>query len=435
MDYLNKVMEMLKSTHSQFHAVEIAAKELSESGFAELMEGKPFPKLEPGKRYYVKRNQSSIIAFKVPLSKPRAIRVAAAHSDSPTFKIKPNPILASKNLAKVNVEPYGGALYSPWLDRALSFAGRIMVKTPKGIGSRLIDLDEDLMVIPSVCIHMKRDANESSSFNAAIDMVPIIGEHVEGLGIPSLLQDRNILKEDEELVSFDLSLYVRDEPKLVGLRKELLLAPRLDDLSSAYSGLLGFIEGEDKGDVDAFCIFDNEEVGSLTRQGANSTFLKDTLRRLCLAMGLTEDEMLSCIANGFLLSEDNAHANHPNHPELSDPTTDVRLNGGIVIKHNANQKYTTDAYSAALVKGISEKEGLPYQEYTNRSDLRGGSTLGNISNSEVSFRSADIGLAQLAMHSCNETMGAKDIECNVRFNKAYFSLPLNLEGESIEIGE
>lgn len=435
MDHLDKVIGMLGASHSPFHAVNIIENELASAGFEEIYEGTAFPKLEKGKGYYVKRNQSSIIAFKVPEKKPGAFRVAAAHSDSPTFKIKPNPMLSAKNLAKVNVEPYGGALYAPWFDRALSFAGRIVVKTGQGFLIRLADIEEDLMVIPSVCIHMRRDANDNASYNAAVDMIPIIGECAENLDIPSLLSSRGIIKEGEELVSYDLFLYVREQPRLVGHEKELLLAPRLDDLSAAYAGLLGFLEGQDKGDVDVFCVFDNEEVGSLTRQGANSTFLKDTLKRISSGIGLTEEEMLRCIANGFFLSEDNAHANHPNHPELSDPTTDVRLNGGIVIKHNANQKYTTDSYAATIVKEICNQEGLSYQEYTNRSDLRGGSTLGNISNSEVSFASADIGLAQLAMHSCVETMGVKDIEANVRLNKAYFSLPMKLGGTFFAIGE
>ncbi len=435
MDYLHKVMDLLKSSHSPFHAVKNMADELLEAGAIELQEGKPFPNLEGGKVYFLRRNMSSIIAFRVPSQKPYAFRIAATHTDSPSFKVKPNPIIASKNLAKLNVEPYGGALYAPWLDRALSFAGRAMVKSGDEVTSRLVDIDEDLLVIPNVCIHMRRDANSECSYNPAVDMLPIIGEYAEDLNIPSLLKERGCLGEDEELVSFDLFLYDRDEPKLLGRDKELLLAPRLDDLSSSYTALLGFLEGQDKGDVHVFCSFDNEEVGSLTRQGANSTFLKDTLKRISFAIGLSEEEMLSCVANGFLLSEDNAHANHPNHPELSDQTTDVRLNGGIVLKHNANQKYTTDAFSGALVKALCEKAEVPYQEYTNRSDLKGGSTLGNISNSEISIASADIGLAQLAMHSCNETMGALDVERNVRLNRTYFSVPLQIVGTNFRIGE
>ncbi len=433
MDYVNEVMRMLSTSHSCFHAVKNIEDRLSGAGFIKLNEIGPFNLLK-GAKYYVTRNSSSIIAFKLPYD-PQCFRVAAVHTDSPSFKLKPNPIVGFKNLAKLNVEPYGGALYAPWLDRPLSFAGRAMVKSHGRIEQRLIDVDEDLLVIPSVAIHMNRDANDNAHYNAAVDMLPLLGEMSDGLNVESLLKSKECIKENEELVGFDFFLYDRSQPKLVGANKEFLLSPRLDDLSSCYSALLGFVEAENSGDVDVFCAFDNEEVGSLTRQGANSTFLKDVLHRIAVALGKNDDEFLPMIARGFMLSEDNAHANHPNHPEYSDQTTDVRLNGGIVLKYNANQKYTTDAFSASLVKYLCGKIGSPIQEYTNRSDLRGGSTLGNISNSEVSFISADIGLPQLAMHSCNETMGAHDIEWNVALNRAYYSLPWRIGDGYIDFGE
>ena len=432
MNYVEEIMRMLAASHSCFHNVALIEEQLRKNGFEKKAEGEPFH-LERGKKYYVTRNGSSLIAFKLG-DNPRCFRLAAAHTDSPSFKLKPNPIISFKNLAKLNVEPYGGALFAPWFDRALSFAGRAMVERKGKFVQVLIDVDEDLLVIPNVCIHMKREINQDS-INPAVDTIPLLGEYSEGLDMDGLLKSKGLLGEEDKLIGFDFFLYDRDLPKLVGANKELLLAPRLDDLSSCYSALLGFIEADNSGDVDVFCAFDNEEVGSLSRQGANSTFLQDILHRIGAALDKNEDEFLAMVANGFLLSEDNAHANHPNHPELSDATTDVRLNGGIVVKYNANQKYTTDSYSAALVKWLCAQIGSPVQEYTNRSDLRGGSTLGNISNSEISFAAADIGLAQLAMHSCNETMGVRDLERNVALNKAYFSLPWRLKEGIIEFGE
>ena len=201
----------------------------------------------------------------------------------------------------------------------------------------------------------------------------------------------------------------------------MLLSPRLDDLASCYSSLFGYLEAKKNKSIDIYASFDNEEVGSLTKQGANSTFLRDTLHRIIYGLGGSEEDYYLAISRGALISIDNAHANHPNHPEISDPTTDVSLNGGIVIKYNANQSYTSDSFSSSLVKTLCQKNNLTYQEFTNRSDLRGGSTLGNLSNSEVSFTSVDIGLAQLAMHSSNELMGLKDIKDMVTLIKAFYS--------------
>lgn len=412
------VLELLKRSYSPFHAVKNIEEKLLEAGFIELDETKTY-RLELGKSYFVKRNDSSILAFRLPREcRDFAFHIAAAHTDSPTFKVKPNPIMNKGGLMMLNVEPYGGMLYSTWLDRPLSIAGRVLIKDEKGISSHLLAVDEDLLQIPNLCIHMNRDANNGFAYNPAKDLIPVFGQFEEGFDFNKYLLEK--LGLDGEVLGHDLFLYNRDEPRYVGYKKEFLSAGRLDDLASAYTSLLGFLVGKNEKDVNILVCFDNEEVGSLTKQGANSDFLKQNIERILIALG-KKDEMGEIVARSFLLSIDNAHANHPNYPEISDATTKVSLGGGIVIKYNANQKYTSDAVSAAVVKDIAKGAGVPVQEYTNRSDLRGGSTLGNISNSELSLTSCDIGLPQLAMHSSNEFMAVADLEYMVRLVAAYYS--------------
>ena len=417
MDTNRLVLQLLEKSYSPFHAVKNMEEKLAESGFERLDEKTTYS-LKEGGSYYVKRNDSSILAFRLPRTeKPLSFRIAAVHSDSPTFKLKPNPLLKKGNLFLLNVEPYGGAIYSTWTDRPLSFAGRVMIKTEQGISSHLIAIDEDLLQIPNLCIHMNRDANNGFAYNPAKDLIPVFGYAEEGFDFNEYLLSKLGVKG--EILAHDLFLYNRDKPRLVGREGEFVSAGRLDDLASAYTTLFGFLESKNEEAVDVFVCFDNEEVGSLTKQGANSDFLKNNLERILIALGKKEQEG-EILARSFLLSVDNAHANHPNYPEISDPTTCVQMGKGIVIKYNANQKYTSDALSASYIKDIASEAGVPVQEYTNRSDLRGGSTLGNISNSELSLNSCDIGLPQLAMHSSNEFLGIQDLQYMVRLTSAYF---------------
>ena len=412
------VLKLLEKSYSPFHAVKNIEEELLKAGFEALDEKETY-RLKEGGSYFVKRNDSSILAFRLPKGNaPLSFHIAAAHTDSPTFKIKPNPLLKKGNLFLLNVEPYGGSLYSTWTDRPLSFAGRVVVKDGKEVSSHLLAIDEDLLQIPNLCIHMNREANNGFAYNPAKDLIPVFGFAEEGFDFNAYLQGKLGIKG--EILAHDLFLYNRDKPRLVGKEKEFLSAGRLDDLASAYTTLLGFLDGRSEEAVDVFVCFDNEEVGSLTKQGANSDFLKNNLQRILISLG-KKDEMGEILARSFLLSVDNAHANHPNYPEVSDATTCVQLGGGIVIKYNANQKYTSDAVSASFVKDIAKEAGVPVQEYTNRSDLRGGSTLGNISNSELSLTSCDIGLPQLAMHSSNEFLAIADLDYMVRLTAAYFA--------------
>ncbi|MBP5091204.1 MAG: M18 family aminopeptidase [Bacilli bacterium] len=426
MNDITETLALLNASYSPFHVVKNIEDKLLEAGYTQLKEQEMY-EIKEGGRYFVKRNGTSIIAFQIPAAlKSLYFKITATHNDSPTFKIKPNPVVRYKNLASLNVEPYGGAIYSTWMDRPLSLAGRVMVMGKDGVEARLLAIDEDLLSIPNLCIHMNREINKGYAYNPAKDMLPLLGEVGDDFDFSSYIAAKLGLKKEESILSFDLFLYNRDKACLMGMNKEFLGGGRLDDLSATYSVLLGFLAAEDKDGINVFASFDNEEVGSLTKQGANSDFLRLTLKRILKSLG-KEEMFEAAIAGSALLSIDNAHANHPNHPEISDKTTDVRLNGGIVIKYNAAQSYTSDAMSAALVKKVAAICSVTTQDYTNRSDLRGGSTLGNISNSEVSLTSCDIGIAQLAMHSSYELLGAKDIEAMEKLVKTYFSASLKIE--------
>lgn len=427
MSNLERMMGLLEKSYSQFHAVRNIKEELISAGFVELKENKDFSLL-PGHNYFITRNDSSVIAFKLPLHPAKQFKITATHTDSPTFKIKPNPVKRYKNISSLNCEPYGGGIYYSFFDRPLTLAGRVFVKGEDKVESKLLYIDEDLCYIPSLCIHMNRNVNSSFEANPARDTIPMLGELPEDFSFNNYLGEK---LDGKEVVSYDLYLASREKPTLVGLNKEFLSSPKLDDLAASYSALFGFLEAEDETAINVYASFDNEEVGSLTKQGANSDFLKHTLGRVAEFLGWKKEDKFQALANSVMLSIDNAHANHPNRPDVSDPTTDVRLNGGIVIKYNANQSYTSDALSSSIVKMICEKNELKYQEYTNRNDLRGGSTLGNISNSEVSLTTVDIGLAQLAMHSSNEIMGAKDVDDMVKLVERFYSSTIEFEGSSI----
>ena len=408
------LLEFLDQSPTCFHAIDYVKKQLNEQGYEQLLEGKPW-NLEEGGKYYVTRNLSSIIAFQIPKKDFKGFMIGASHSDSPTFKIKDNPEIISDGYVKLNVERYGGALFHTWFDRPLSVAGRIVYKESNKLISKLVNIDRDLLMIPSLAIHMNRKVNDESSLNAQTDMLPIIGsEECKG----DLMKE---ISEGKEILGHDLFLYIRDQGSIWGGKQEYVSHGRLDDLQCGYGNMLGFLQAKPGNSVPVFAIFDNEEVGSLTKQGANSTFLEDTLTRICFACGKDIEEQKKVIASSFMVSADNAHAVHPNHGEKADPVNRPQMNKGIVIKFNANQKYTTDAVAQAYFKDICNSAEVPTQSFTNRSDMLGGSTLGNLSNSHVSLNTVDIGLAQLAMHSCYETAGTKDTEYLAKAMQKFFS--------------
>lgn len=404
------LMDFLRRSPGCFHAVENLGNQLEAHGFQRLRETETWT-LEPGGNYFVTRNGSSIIAFRLPEGEPCRLRLTAAHSDSPTFKLKPGPALTDGGLTRLNVEQYGGAIRQSWLDRPLSIAGRVLVEEAGTLRQVLVAPDRDLLLIPSLAIHFTAPEQEAPSVQN--QLLPVLTAE----GNPAALDDllRLCGFDPETVVGMDLYLTCREAPRIWGLKEEFLSAPRLDDLACCYGALKGFLEAEAKQDALLYCVFDNEEVGSASRQGAASTFLRDTLDRLFAHWNAAPEQRHAILARSVLVSADNAHAFHPGYPSVADPVNRPHINGGIVLKHQAAQKYTTDAVTAALCRMLCKRHDIPLQEYTNHSDQRGGSTLGNLSNAQVSLRAMDIGLPQLAMHSAYETMGTADLVSLVRF--------------------
>ena len=428
------LMEFLKASPSVFHAVENLRQLLLAAGFAELSESRRW-KLTPGGSYFTTRNGSSILAFRVgkELSKP-AFTLTASHSDSPCFKIKENAELRVRDkYVQLNTEGYGGMICSTWLDRPLGVAGRVLVRSKTETGeryeTRLLDFDRDLVLIPNVAIHMNRKINDGFTFNKQIDMVPLFGSGKLGKGAFKALVAKALGVDEADILGSDLFLYNRMAPTVWGAENEFLSAGRLDDLECAYGTLQGFLQGRSEQNIQVWCCFDNEEVGSSTKQGANSTLLEDVLRRIAGGLGFDDEDFRCMAARSFMLSCDNAHAVHPNHPEKTDATNCTYMNEGIVIKGHAGQKYTSDAVSTALFRGVCEKAGVPVQFFANRSDEMGGSTLGNIAMSHVSMNTVDLGLPQLAMHSACETAGVKDLDYLVRASAAFYSSCFSSDGK------
>lgn len=423
-----ELLEFLNHSPTSFHAVANMGAMLEQEGFVRLSEGRPW-ELEAGKGYYVTRNDSALIAFQVPKRDFAGFQVMASHSDSPALKIKANAeILVEQKYVKLNVEKYGGMLCAPWLDRPLSVAGRVVVRRPGGIAARLVQVDRDLLIIPNLAIHMNRKANEGYEFNVQKDMLPLFGGIGAKDGFLQLIAGEAGV-EEEDILDMDLFLYNRMKGTVLGLDGEFIAAPRLDDLQCAFASLKGFLSARPKESVAVHCVLDNEEVGSGTRQGAASTFLRDVLHRVNGGMGRDEEEYLMALASSFMVSADNAHSIHPNQQDKADPTNRPYMNGGIVIKYSANQKYTTDAVSGAVFKSLCQKAGVPYQTFVNRSDMLGGSTLGNICTSQVALNMVDVGLPQLAMHSCYETAGSKDTAYLAKAARELFSSSVCGDGD------
>lgn len=401
-----QLLDFIKRSPDCFHAVKNIIKYLEDKGYVGLSETKKWD-IKNGGKYFTVRNQSSLIAFEIPENKYGSLIISASHSDSPSYKIKPEPDVIDGAYTRLNVEGYGGMMASTWIDRPLGVSGRIIVKTPEGLQSKLVNIDEDLLVIPGLAIHMNRKANDGYAFNPAKDMLPLAGSSATpGLFMKRIAESAEVCPED--IVSHDLFLYNRTNGSIWGVNDEYFSSPRIDDLQCVYASLIGFMESSQSDNLKVYCVFDNEEVGSSTKQGAKSTFLTDTLERINECLGFSREKLLIAAASGFMVSADNGHAVHPNHPEFADKTSRPVVNGGVLIKHNANQKYTTDSISDAMFKTVCKQAEVPYQSYTNRSDIPGGSTLGNLSNEKLSINTVDIGAAQLAMHSSYETGGVKD---------------------------
>ena len=416
------MLDFIKHSPTAFHAVENMKHILRENQFRELSE-KDRWQIEAGGKYFVSRNGSSIIAFAVGEDiEDYYFKIAASHSDSPAFKVKENAEIQVKgNYTLLNTEGYGGMVCASWLDRPLSIAGRVVVKRENFYDSRLVCVDRDLVLIPGLAIHMNREVNEGYRYNKQVDMLPLLGNGMHEKGALKRLIAEELHIDEKMIYGMDLYLYNRTEPSVWGAGQEYFSAPRLDDLECAYASLQGFLKGQDRSAVNVFTCFDNEEVGSGTKQGAGSTFLSDTLCRVNRCLGRDVEDFCRAAAAGFMVSCDNAHAVHPNHPEKTDINNCVYMNEGVVVKSHAGQKYTSDAVSIAMWKGICEKAGVPLQYFANRSDMAGGSTLGNIAMGQVSMDCVDVGLPQLAMHSAYETAGVKDYGYMLRAIESFYN--------------
>lgn len=413
---IGQLMNQLNISKTAYHAAAEAARMLTEAGYERLEEQDTWS-LRRGGRYFVVRDGSALIAFCIG-REAGGFRIVASHLDSPCLKIKGEAVSYAGGCAKLNVERYGGCLNYSWLDIPVQIAGRVIVAEAEHRHLRAeVVTEPHRMVIPSVAIHFNRDANSTLTLNPQVDLQPI-----------AALAEKFVLNIAHEMpgdvLDADLFVVNAQEPYLAGYHDEFLVSPRIDNLTSAFASLAALDGAGEYGTAVAF-LADNEEVGSETKQGAGSDFLRATLARIAESLG---ESFTRALPHSFLVSCDNAHAIHPNHPEKSDPTNAVRLGGGIVIKHHANQNYTTDAFSSAVFKSILKQAGVPYQDFYMRADMLCGGTLGTISSSQLSIRSVDIGLAQLAMHAATETMCVADYPRLIDGLRAFYAADLHADG-------
>lgn len=415
-----KLVSFLKDSYTSAQARENAKALLLENGFVKLAETEDWSVYEGGK-YFVERQSGSLIAFTVGSLDDFSYKIVASHTDSPALKLKENPLIKSGAYATLNIETYGGGIWYSFFDRPLKLAGQVIVKNGNTLRAETVASDFTV-TIPSVAIHQNRTANEGFSVNPQVDLLPLIGIASEELGMKSVLEKLT----DGEVVSYDLYLVNATLPYTFGLNNEFLASPRIDNLTSVYASLESLLVVEEHSGICVAACLDNEEVGSLTLQGADGDFLENTLRRIAYALRFDDLEYYKALASSFLLSADNAHAVHPNHPEKADPTNKAVLGGGVVIKSHANKAYITDALASAIVKTVFESAGVKYQYFFNRSDVRSGSTLGASSTRHLSLRGADIGLAQLAMHSSVESIALADYAEMVKGLTAFYQAPFRV---------
>ena len=421
---MKELIEFLDQSYTCYHAIKNIETKLQANGFTKLEEKDDW-QLEKGNNYYVIRNSSSIVAFKIPKQLDKiGFNIVASHSDSPSYKLKPHPTIKDmkNNYTKLNTEGYGGMIAYSWFDRPLGIAGRIFVESENKIKEVLVNLDETI-VIPSVAIHLNKI--QDNNFNPQIDMLPLLGSCNQSF-------EDVLLKytKQENVLSMDLFLYNKEKAQVVGSNNEYLFSSRLDDLECAYICVDSLIKANNQ-NIAVCTVLNNEEVGSVAANAADSSFVKDVLERIANSFKLNFKILL---ANSLLISADNAHAVHPNHPEKSDITNMVYMNEGIVIKHQAGLRYTTDGLSEAIFKKMCKDLKILYQDYTNRSDQRGGSTLGSILQSHISIPSIDIGLPQLAMHSTTELAGVKDFDYMLRALTKYYESKIMINKDEISLG-
>lgn len=421
-EQVDDLLAFIQASPTAFHAVDETVKRLKEHGFVGLSEADEW-ELKHGGCYYVTRNRSSLIAFRIPQQSPARFLIAATHTDSPMLKLKPSCEQTVQGCYhRLATEVYGGTILASWLDRPLSIAGRVVIEENGHFVSRTVSFDRDLCLIPSLAIHFNREVNKGVPLNPAVDMLPLLSLDPDAKKTLFPLLAKELGCEETQICDADLFAVCRTKGSVWGANDEFFSAPRIDDLMCVHGTLTGFLAASPAPDsVTVLFAADNEEVGSHTKQGAASSLLSDTLERITQAFDRDTRRML---ASSMMVSADNAHAKHPNHPELSDAENAPVLGGGVVIKYNASQKYTTDALSASLFERICRSAGVPVQRYANRSDLAGGSTLGSISNTRVSLLTVDVGMAQLAMHAAVETAACADVEHLAFATQHFFEISL-----------
>ena len=424
---IEELFRFLDAGVSAFHSTAAASAILEAEGYVNCPESAAW-ELAPGGKYYTTRNGSAVLAWRMPKGELTGWHAAASHSDSPTWRIKQFDT-EDKVFAKAEVEGYGGMIMPSWLDRPLTVAGRLLVRTESGIESRLVCPDRALACIPNLCIHFSRDLNNGMKYNPQVDLQPIFG--AAGGSLRAVLA-REAGVKPEEIVDADIVLCTREKAERLGLNGEYFMSGRIDDLECAYTTLWGFLQGrgEEEGRGDVWVMFDNEEVGSGTKQGAASTFLYDVLHRIAQSLGGNDEDFHRAVASSFMFSADNAHAVHPNHPEHTDVNNCTYMNEGVVVKVHAGQKYTSDGMSMAVAKELAARAGVPLQYFANRSDKVGGSTLGNLQSHTVPVPMVDIGLAQLAMHSAVETAAVADADAMVRAVAGFYRVHLRSLGDA-----
>ena len=475
------MLDFIEASPSMFHSAASIRDWLDDAGFTYLPESAAWD-LEPGGAYYTQRNGSSVIAWQVGEGVPAPaagaqqagfcfadeldcpayhFQVAASHADSPAFKVKAVPELdgAGESL-RLNIEAYGGMIDYSWFDRPLGLAGRVLVRedvdddgtaasaaavashtadasaaadaspAPVAIRSRLLFIDRPIAIIPSLAIHMNREVNKGFAPNRQVDLCPLFSAGELKAGAFDALIARELGVRPDQVLARDLFLVNLQPAQVWGEGDEFVSSPRLDDLMCAYTSLSAFLQtgAPAESRISVYCCFDNEEVGSNTKQGAMSTLLRDTLERINQSLGFSSQDLRRALAASFMVSCDNAHAVHPNHPERADERNRCVLNGGLVIKEAANQAYCTDAFSRAVFTALLDRAGIPCQTFANKSDAAGGSTLGNLSNMQASMHGVDVGCAQLAMHSSYETAGARDVAHAIAAFEAFYEADVLIDG-------
>ena len=424
MSYANSLIKFINNSPTAFHTVKTVKDALLDAGFTEVYENQP-SKYSDGGKHFVIRGGSSIIAFR---GKGDGFMIAASHSDSPCFKVKDE--LSSASYTRLATEKYGGMIHYTWLDRPLSVAGRVVIKTDDGVKTVLVNIEKAALTIPSVAIHLNRGVNDGAKFNPAVDLLPLVGTaDAKGAIMSAIASQAGV--DIADIISHDLFLYNAEEGRVIGINDELILSPRIDDLGCVYASLEAFLNADSGNAVSVLAVFDNEEVGSETKQGASSTFLDMTLS----AVAGNNEKYSAMLYNSFMVSADNAHALHPNHPELYDSTNNAILGKGVVVKYNANQRYTTDSVSDGIFRTLASRAGTALQSFSNRADMVGGSTLGSIANTKVSISTIDIGLPQLAMHSATETAAVKDVDDMIKILTELYSSSLEKQGDEIKINK